>query len=315
MFTYLIRRAFGFLISLLVISAVVFILTEFMHGDVAQMVLGEHATPEALESLREQMGLYEPAHTRYFDWLSGVFRGDLGTSLSRGRVKIAPLLLSRIVNSAALAISSLAVIIPLSLGLGTLMGLKEDSLLDQIMSSLTLAAISLPEFISGIFLIVIFAVTLGVLPATSSIDPNVNPFYQIPHLVLPVITLSLVLLGYIARMVRATTIEVLKANYIRTAILKGLPRRIVIFRHVLKNSLLPSITVIAMQAAWLFGGLIVVEVVFAYPGVGRLTMHALNNRDVPMIQATVIFISACYLTANVIADILYGFLDPRIRYD
>lgn len=315
MFLYLIRRVFGFLISLLVISIIVFFLTEVMHGDVAQMMLGQYATPEALHSLREQLNLYEPAHIRYFSWLAGFFRGDFGIAFSIGRTPITPLLLSRIINSAALAISSLVVIVPLSLGLGTLMGFKENSLFDYIMSSLTLAAISLPEFISGILLIFIFSVNLGLLPATSSIDPEVNPFTQISYLILPVITLSLVLIGYVARMVRATTIEVLKTNYVRTAILKGLPRHVIIFRHVLKNSLLPSITVIAMQAAWLFGGLIVVEVVFAYPGVGRLTMRALNNRDVPLIQATVIFISACYLTANVIADIFYSFLNPRIRYN
>jgi peptide/nickel transport system permease protein len=279
---------------------------------VAQVVLGQFGTEKAVENLRAELGLNRPATVQYFDWLGDFVRGDWGNSLvSRQPVK--PMILSRLRNSAMLAGLALAVYVPLGILLGVLAALNREKLLDQAISAITMAFVGLPEFVTGLLLIALFALSLKVLPANSSINPDTSFHEALPFLVLPAITVSLTSLGYVARMTRASTIDVLGADYVAAADLKGLPRRQVLVRHVLRNALLPTVTVVALGIGYLIGGLIVTEQVFGYPGVGRLLIYGIQRRDLVLIQACSMVVVAVFSVANLAADLLYGLLNPRIR--
>jgi peptide/nickel transport system permease protein len=314
MIRYVIKRLALILVSLFAASIIIFLITEIIPGDVAQMILGQNVTPDALAALRERLGLMNPPHVRYLSWIAGVVQGNLGDSLSMQGVHIADLIGRRGVNSLFLAAASTILLVPLSLFLGVIAGLKEEKWPDSVISTISLVAISLPEFISGTFLMLVFSVWLKWLPAASSINTDVSLFRQIHLLILPIVTVSLVLLGYVARMVRASVIESSRSPYARTAILKGLPPFLVNTRHILKNALLPSVTIIAMNIGWLFGGIIIVESVFGFPGLGSLVLFAIQQRDVPLIEDVVLLMAGAYLVLNLIADIVYALLNPRIRY-
>ena len=307
------KRLFNMVITLFVASIIIFVLTEIMPGDVAQMILGQYATEESLEALRAQLGLDQSPLVRYADWIWGVIHGDLGTSLSMQGVSVSSLLLRRGRNSLFLAVAATIFLVPLSLFLGVIAGLKEGSWWDHLISTSSIIALSLPSFISGTFLMMIFAVWLKVVPAMSSIAPGANLFNVFPKLILPIVTVSLVLLGYVARMVRSSVIDASHSDYARTATLKGLPKLKVVW-HILRNALMPTVTVIAMNLGWLIGGLVIVETLFAYPGLGRLVYTAIQRQDIPLIQASVLLTSAVYLLLNLASDIIYTFLDPRIKY-
>ena len=307
------KRLINVVITLFVASIIIFTLTEVMPGDVAQMILGQYATPESLEALRAQLGLDESPVLRYRDWIWGVMHGDLGTSLSMKGVSISSLIIRRGRNSLFLAACATVFLVPLSLVLGVIAGLREGSWLDHFISTSSLIALSMPSFISGTFLMLIFAVWLKIVPAMSSIEPGANLFSVFPRLILPIVTVSLVLLGYVARMVRASVIDASHSDYARTAVLKGLPR-LQAGWHILRNALMPTVTVIAMNLGWLIGGLVIVETLFAYPGLGRLVYVAIQRQDIPLIQASVLLTSAVYLLLNLSSDIIYTYLDPRIRY-
>jgi len=307
------KRLVNMVITLFVASIIIFTLTEIMPGDVAQMILGQYATEESLEAVRQQLGLNQSPLVRYTDWIWGVMHGNLGESLSMQGVSVASLLLRRGRNSLFLAGAATVFLVPLSLFLGVVAGLKEGSWWDHLISTSSLIALSLPSFISGTFLMMIFAIWLGVVPAMSSIEPGANLFSVFPKLILPIITVSLVLLGYVARMVRASVIDASHSDYARTATLKGLPKIKVVW-HILRNALMPTVTVIAMNLGWLIGGLVIVETLFAYPGLGRLVYTAIQRQDIPLIQASVLLTSAVYLLLNLASDVIYTFLDPRIKY-
>jgi peptide/nickel transport system permease protein len=314
MISYIVKRLALIIVSLFVASIIIFLITEIIPGDVAQMILGRNVTPEALAALRERLGLMNPPYTRYLQWISGVLRGNLGDSLSMQGVGIADLIIRRGKNSLFLAAASTIMLVPLSLLMGVIAGLKEEKWPDSVISTFSLIAISLPEFISGSFLMLVFSVWLRWLPAASSINTDVSLLRQLHLLILPIVTVSLVLLGYVARMVRVSVIESSRSPYARTAILKGLPARLVNSRHILKNALLPSVTIIAMNIGWLFGGIIIVESVFGFPGLGSLVLFAIQQRDVPLIEDVVLLMAAAYLVLNLLADIVYAVLNPRIRY-
>lgn len=314
MIRYLAKRAALIVASLFFASILIFLITEIIPGDVAQMILGQNATPDTLAALRERLGLMNPPHIRYLKWIGGVLGGNLGDSLSMEGVRIGDLILRRGGNSLFLAAASTVVLVPLSLVLGVLAGLKEAKWPDTIISTLSLIAISLPEFISGTFLMLVFAVWLKWLPAASSINSDQNLFQQLHLLVLPIVTVSLVLLGYVVRMVRSSVIDASRSPYARTAILKGLPPFLVNTRHILKNALLPAVTIIAMNIGWLFGGIIIVESVFGFPGLGSLVLFAIQQRDLPLIEDVVLLMAAAYLVLNLLADMTYAALNPRIRY-
>ncbi|MFP3952771.1 MAG: ABC transporter permease [Candidatus Acetothermia bacterium] len=308
------KRLLQALASIFIASIIIFLIAEALPGDVAQMILGQYATEESLAALRENLGLNKPLHLRYFTWLSGVFRGDLGTSLSRQGIEVGPLLLRRARNSLILAGGAMIVIIPISFVLGVVAGLRPGSWADRLISVTTLGLISFPSFITGLALILVFSVYLGWLPASSSIDLGDGLINQLPKLILPILALSGVMLGYITRHIRASMVKTLRAEYTRAATLKGVSRRTVIVKHVLRNALLPAVTVIAINLGWLLGGAVVVEETFGYPGVARLVLNAIQSRDIPVMEAGLLFVVTTYVAVNFGTDILYTLLDPRIRY-
>lgn len=310
---YIIRRIFLLIVTMLVTSVIIFALTQLLPGDVARLILGRDARPEALENMREELGLNESVPIQYLSWLGGFMTGDWGTSYASGRPPVRPLVLDRLGNSLKLALMTLAISIPLSIFLGVIAALRENSWLDNTISLFSLAVVGLPEFVTGLILINIFALGLGWFPATSLLSANDTLGETLSALILPAITATLVLLGYVSRLTRAGVIDELKKPYVQTAILKGLPQRQVIFKHVLRNALLPTITVIAISVGWLIGGLVVIENVFNYPGVGALMVEAVNQKNIPLLQAIVMVTIFFYAVANLIADLLYALLNPRIR--
>ena len=299
-------------ITLLVVSMAIFSITEALPGDAATMILRQGATEQNLKNLREDLGLDRPPHTRYLDWISGAVRGDLGDSHIQRR-PIVDVVGPRLRNSAVLAGFALAVAVPIAVLIGVWAGIRPDSLGDRLVSITSVVGISLPEFVTGILLIIVFSLMLDVLPTTSGVEAGTSPLTRPQILILPMLTLSAVLFAYIIRMTRANVMEVMQANYVRTAILKGISMRRVIFRHVIPNAMLPTISIIAMNVGWMLGGLIIVESVFAYPGLGDLLLDAIKNRDVPLLQAVALLIAATYTLSNLAADLSYAVLDPRIR--
>jgi peptide/nickel transport system permease protein len=312
MTTYLLRRISFILLTMLLASIVIFAATQWLPGDVAQVVLGQFATPEAVANLRAELGLNRPVYVQYLDWLTNFVRGDWGNSMV-SRQPVLPMILSRLRNSAMLAGMALLFYVPLGILLGVLAALKREKAVDQGISAVTMAFVGLPEFVTGLLLIALFALKLDLLPANSSIQPNATFIQALPFLILPAITVSLTSLGYVARMTRASTIDVLKTDYVRAADLKGLPARYVLFRHTLRNSLLPTVTVIAIGIGYLIGGLIVTEQLFGYPGLGRLLVYGIQRRDLVLIQACSMVVVFVFCVSNLLADLLYGVLNPRIR--
>ncbi|GHV57347.1 ABC transporter [Deltaproteobacteria bacterium] len=310
---YLAKRLLAVSLTLAAASVLIFAVTQLLPGDVAQMILGEHATPESVAVIRAKLGLDAPWPVRYGKWIGGALRGDLGESLMAQGVPVGAQIYNNAKASLFLAGLAAAAVIPLALLLGCLSGLKPDSWLDRLISLAAMISISLPEFVSGIFLIIIFSLKLGWLPAASLIDTSQSLWGQWRYLVLPIATLALVLLGYIARMTRASVIETAGQPYIRAAQLKGLPLRRVIMGHLLRNALLPTVTIIAMNIGWLVGGLVVVETVFSYPGLGALLITGITQRDVPLIQGTALLIVTVYMFLNFLADVAYRLLNPRLR--
>lgn len=300
-------------LSLFAISILVFVIMEVLPGDVATMILGDQATPEDLATLRVKLGLERPAHVRYLEWIARILRGDLGKSL-RMKLPVASLVFQRLKNSAVLAAMTFVILVPTAVMLGTVAGLMRDRLPDTILTLGSLIVGAVPEFVSGVFLILVFASWLHVLPPSSVIPPEANPLQSIKHLILPAIALMMAVSAHILRMTRSSMIQVMESGYIRTAILKGLPMRTVVFKHALRNALLPTITLIAFNVGWLIGGLVVVENVFGYPGVGRLLLLAIGSRDVPLVEALVLLVGFAYAGSNFLADIAYAYLNPRIRY-
>jgi peptide/nickel transport system permease protein len=312
MIVFILRRLGTILLTMLLASFIIFWVTQYLPGDVAQVVLGQFATPQAVENLREELGLNRPFMVQYLDWLGSFVTGDWGNSMV-SRMEVRPMVLGRLRNSLMLAAVAFALYVPLGILLGVVSALRENRFVDQAISAVSMAFVGLPEFVTGLILIAFLALTYQILPANSSIEPETGFIDAFPYLILPAITVSLTSLGYVARMTRSSTIDVLRSDYVRAADLKGLPYRQVLIKHVLRNSLLPTVTVIAMGIGWLIGGLIVTESVFGYPGLGRLLVFGIQRRDLTIIQATSMVIVAIYSFANLAADILYGILNPRIR--
>lgn len=310
----ILKRIGTLLLTLVVMSFIIFMLVEIMPGDVAQMILGQSATPEALDALREARGLNDPVMQRYARWVTGVATGDLGESIYMQGVAINTILWRRVGHSLILALTAFIIFVPCSMFFGVLAGVKENSKTDSIISFFGLATMALPEFVSGVFLITIFGVVLNWLPIVSVIPIGESLWTNLQILIMPALSITFVMFGYVSRMQRSSMIQVMHSDYIRAAILKGMPRKYVIFRHGLKNALLPTITIIGMNMGWLFGGLVVVETLFGFPGMGSLLMTAIKTRDVPLIEACVLLITVIYSLSTMITDILYSYLNPRIRF-
>jgi len=320
---FLARRLLFLAITLVITTVLVFLLTRVLPGDVARVLLGRDASAEEVAAKREELGLNKPLATQYVRWAADFARGDWGQTFVSPRQDIRALVGERLVNSARLALLTMLIAVPLAITLGVVAGLNEGKLADSLISVLSLSVVSLPEFVTGLFLINTVALrwrdnplaeALGWFPASSAVRPDASFREALPALWLPAITATFVLLAYIVRLVRAGVIEEMKKDYVRTAVLKGLPARTVIVKHVLRNALIPTVTVIATSTGWLISGLVVIESVFSYPGLGRLLVNtAIANRDLPLIQAIVTVTALAILLANFVADLLYALLNPRIR--
>jgi peptide/nickel transport system permease protein len=308
-------KRLGFMVlTIFAMSMLIFFLVEIMPGDVAQTVLGQAATEESVAALRESLGLDDPIYVRYFRWAGGFIKGDLGESLYMRGVEISSIFWRRVGHSMLLAFTAFIFYVPLSILMGILAGVKAGKPADSIISFFGLATMALPEFVSGIILITIFSVYLELFPIASLIPIGQSIWGNLNILVLPALSITIVMFGYVSRMQRSSMIGVMSSDYIRAATLKGMPRRYVIFRHALKNALLPTITIIGMNMGWLFGGLIVVETLFGFPGLGSLTLSAIKTRDIPLIEACVLFITFIFVFSTFITDMAYAFFNPKIRF-
>lgn len=308
---YFLKRLGLALITLVLVSLAVFGVAEVLPGDVGRTILGPYASNEQVERLNHELGNDRPLLVRYGEWIGGFVTGDWGESQLLN-TPVRPLVSERLKNSLILGGFALLLIVPLSIGLGVLAALHYGKFLDRLISVTGLSLIALPEFVAGVILLVVFAVKLGWFPVSSDV-PSANPVDVFQQLLLPSIPLMLVLFGYISRMARAGTVESLHSNYVRTAILKGLPRRQVIARHVLRNALLPTISVVSVQVGYLVGGLVVIETLFSYPGIGKLVLDSAVGHDLPVLEATVLTVALLYMVSNLVADVLYAVLNPRIR--
>jgi peptide/nickel transport system permease protein len=336
------RRLALMVLTMLIVSMAIFLISEVVPIDLARNVLGQFATKESLDAFREQNGLNCPKVVRYFVWLAGetwvdsarnvlgaqavpadcnppklarqgVLRGDLGYSFQNG-TRVSPLLFRRLGNSAILAGIAFVLIMPLSLLFGLIAGLRENSAADRTITLLSLITTSTPTFALGALMVVVLSIKLHLLPGISALTTERTVLQSPLKLVMPVACLFFSEAGYVARMTRASMVEVMATPYVRTAVLKGLSYRTVIFKHALKNALLAPITVIMLHIGWLLGGTMVVESMFGYPGIGTLLLNAAMSKDVPIIEAGALFMTFVATATQLVADFSYIYLNPRIRY-
>ncbi|TML78095.1 MAG: ABC transporter permease [Actinobacteria bacterium] len=314
MWGFVLRRVLLGLLTLFLVSIVVFAATQTLPGDAARAFLGRNATPESLATLRKQLHLNEPVVSQYLHWLGGIFRGDLGNSLTGSQQPVTSVIGARIENSGVLMLIAAVISVPLSIALGAIAARRRDGVFDHTTSIVLLALAALPEFVTAILLVVLLGTSLfHFLPPVSLIPPGGHPWNYPKELVLPVIALVFAVTPYIARIMRASMIEVLESDYVEMARLKGLREQTVLWRHALPNGIAPAIQVIALNLAYLAGGIVVVEFVFAYPGIGRAFVGAVHNRDLPTVQALGILIAAAYVFLNVAADVATILVSPRLR--
>jgi peptide/nickel transport system permease protein len=310
---FLLKRIAYALITLVLLSMIVFAAAQVLPGDVGRNILGGFADQRSVDLLNHQLGVDRPVYVQYGRWIGHLVRGDLGQSLEY-KVSVSSLLGPSLVNSLKLAALAFVLVVPLSILGGILAALRQARLTDRVITVGGLSLTAVPEFVTAIVLIVIFGVAFKVLPTTAQAPPGAGFFTQVEYLLLPAFALVAVLFGYIARITRAGVIEALDADYTRTAFLKGLDTPTILRRHVLRNALLPTIAVVATQTGYLIGGLVVIETLFNYPGIGQRIFTAAQNKDFTMLEAGVLIIGIVYLAATLIADTLYSLLNPRIRY-
>lgn len=309
----IVKRLLISVVILLLVSLLVFFATLLLPGDPARAILGQQATPERLAALREQMGLNDPVWLRYLSWLGGLFIGDFGTSAATGG-PVSELLGDRIGASLVLMVLAAVIAVPAGILVGTYSALRRGRAGDHTASGVTLVLAALPEFVIGIVLITLFSTTVfTLLPSVTMAPPGEQVWNYPSQLILPVVTLALVVAPYIVRMMRATMIEVLDSGYVEMARLKGVPERQVILRHALPHALAPVAQVIAIQLAWLAGGIVVIEFLFRYPGMGQALVDAVANRDVQVVQAISMLIAALYVVVNLLADIVGILTNPKLR--
>jgi peptide/nickel transport system permease protein len=310
---FLLQRLGLSLITLFLLSVIVFATAQVLPGDLARNILGGFADQHPVDLLNHQLGVDRPLTTQYTHWVGHFFRGDMGQSLQY-QVPVSKLLGPSLVNSLKLAALAFVLVVPLSILGGVLAALRQGRLVDRGITISGLSLTAVPEFVTAIVLIIVFGIVLHWLPVTATAPPGAGFFTQIKYLLLPALALVMVLFGYIARIARAGTIEALDADYTRTAYLKGLRPRLVIRRHVLRNALMPTIAVIATQTGYLIGGLVVIEKIFNYNGIGQRIYTAAQNKDVVMLESGVLVVGIVYLVATLIADVLYTVVNPRIRH-
>jgi len=302
------------LVTMLAISMMVFFLAEVVPIDPARNALGPFATDEQVEALRHKWGLDQPALVRYGQWIFNALRGDFGESLLSHR-PVSELVAARLERSLVLAALGFVFMMPIGLAVGFIAGIAEGSLLDRIISSISSIFVSIPSYARGIFLLVPLALWLGWLPGASIPDPDDSYIVALRKLILPILTLSIGEIGYLARFTRVSMAEVMHSDYIRTAVLKGIPGRKVIWRHALRNALIGPLTAVMLHVNWLVGGVLVAEVLFNYPGLGRLLWEAAKAKDVPLLEGGTLVLTFVSVATQVVADIGVFFLNPRIRFE
>lgn len=305
------RLALGVL-TLLAVSVLIFAATEILPGDVASAVLGQGATPETLAVFRKELGLDRPASMRYLEWFYGALQGDLGISMTNKRA-IADEVAPRFMNTMFLALFAAAIAVPLSVGLGILSAINEGKLVDRVANVLSLMTISVPEFFIAYLLILVFSVQLDWLPSLATVYPEMGLADRLYATALPAVTLTLLVAAHMLRMTRASVLSVMSQPYIEMAFLKGLHRTRVVISHALPNAAAPIIAVVALNLAYLIVGVVVIEVVFVYPGVGQLMVDAVSKRDLPVVQACGLIFAGAFVLLNTAADIFAILVNPRLR--
>jgi peptide/nickel transport system permease protein len=312
MLSMLLRRLLLGLVTVVLVSIIIFTGVEILPGDACTAFLEREAQGKLLENCRRDLDLNRPALERYVDWASGAVVGDLGVSVN-GQESIAKLVGNRMNNSLLLAFCALLVGVPLAIFLGVITALWRDKPIDLFFSTVAIFAMTIPEFVSSTVLILVFSVWLGWLPGIVLTSANASAVEFFPEIILPVIVVAMVMTAHILRMVRTSVIDVLASDYVRMATLKGVPYWQVVFRHVLPNALLPAINVVALTIAWLLGGVVVIEVVFNYPGLGRMMIDSISDRDLPVVQAIALILATVYVSVNLTADLLTMIANPRLR--
>lgn len=311
---YILKRMLMIVYTLFIVSLIVFAITQILPADAAVMMLGENATDSALNALRQSMGLNAPIWAQYGHWLGGLLQGDFGTSLRTGQ-PVGPVMFEALGRSLLLAALSIGLMLVLAIPLGIIAAIRRGRLADMLVSLVSYVGVSLPEFVTSTVAVLIFADWMKWLPPTGYVPLTENFATGITHLILPVCVISIILIAHVSRMVRSELVDVLHTDYIRAARMKGLTAGTVLRRHALRNALLPTITIVALDVGYLLGGVIVVEEIFAIPGIGRQLIVAIQARDLPAIQAGVLIMAATYSMVNFAADLLYAWLDKRIQYD
>lgn len=310
---YILRRTLQALGVMFGVSVLVFLIMHLVPGDPIRLALGTRFDPDTYEALRRRAGLDQPLIIQYFDWIGGAVTGDLGVSFRTGQ-PVTTMILERLPATLSLALGSLLVALAMAIPLGVISAIRSGKPIDYVATFVSQVGISVPDFWMGILLILFFGLYLGLLPASGYVSPLTDPLQWAKHLILPSITIGVVSGSILTRFVRSSTLEALGQDYTRTARSKGLRERTVLARHVLRNALIPVTTVTGLQLAYLLSGVIVIEVVFAWPGLGLLALNAVESRDYPVLQGAVLLFAFFFLVVNLIVDLLYAFLDPRITY-
>jgi peptide/nickel transport system permease protein len=313
MTVYVLQRLGAVVLILIAMSLLVFLATHALPSNTAALILGQYSTPETQAALEHKLGLDRPLPVQYWVWASRFLLGDMGQSMVMER-PVAPMLWDAFDRSAILAVAAMAVVSIVGPALGLVAAVWRGRWPDHAASVFAYLGISLPEFYWGLVLILVFGSTFHLLPTSgaASLADGLGVF--VAHLVLPVVTLTLTLLAHVARLTRSSMVEVLDSMYVKVARARGLPERIVVLRHALRNALLPTITVLAQDFGFLIGGIVAVETIFAYPGLGRMLIFSLERQDLPMMQAAILVLTAVFCLANLGADLLYAVVNPRIRY-
>jgi len=313
MFNYLVRRLGFLLVTLFFVTLITFAVTNVLPGNVALLILGPNASEQSLEALQQQLGLNQPLYVQYLDWLADLLRGELGQSLRFGD-PVLGLIAEKLPRSLLLATAATLVAVVLAIPLGIISAVKQNELPDLGASLFGFVGVSIPIFLWGLVFILVFAVWFDLFPTGGYVPPSEDPVATLTHLVLPAASMGFALTAYIMRMTRSSMLEVLSEEYISLARAKGMTERVVVLKHALRNAVIPVITVVAFQFAYAFGGVVVLEEVFFWPGIGRLTLTAIQSRDIPLLQGCIIVVALIYMLSNLAADVLYAYFDPRIRY-
>jgi len=311
MTNYVSKRVLLALVTLLLVSFIIFIAGDVLPGSIGRTILGQFATDSQVHALDVQLGFDHPVLIRYWNWISSFVQGDWGSSITQ-QIPVFSFVLKHFLNSLMLGAFALIIIVPISVGLGVLAAVKRNTRIDRIISISGMSMLALPEFVTGVGVIILFSLVLKWFPVFSNV-PGWNPLQIVRNFFLPALPEMLLIFGYISRIARAGTIEALESNYNRTAVLKGLPPSRILARHILRNSLLPTIAVTAVQAGYLVGGLVVVETLFNYPGIGNLIYTSATQHDQPVLQAAVFLVALIYTVGNLVADLLTAWLNPRVR--